>query len=361
MASKEHKNCLVDTHTQKNCQSPNRISDTTSDECDELVLLDTGLHYSRAASAGADLTLTAYSRGQQPLKVTSSNPEVIIIKIDAKLQSNGIMKAEKVSIEGKVFSVLLVSENEQAKEKSILQEIVSDDSLSVSASSSTTSDDDDDDEDGNEAVDPSLYQGSSSKRESSKPTILQAISNNPELMSIMAKKKKGFYVCSHCPTKFASMLDFAEHMEENNITRSFRCADMSCPWHFLGFEKRGHWRRHQRTQHGTSLSCPHDSCEKAFSRTDSLARHIRRCHLNKKMRKRNSRASSSTSAEHPNLESFNIDDMIHDEMMNSENEFAIDHETAQEVTMTPVAKSDDFQAEISVIDPDVLVATALAH
>lgn len=345
----------ADTQTHGECKGSHSISDSSSARYEKVAIVENEARDQRVV-ASSDLALTAFSkdREQLPTQGTSSNAETLIIKIGGKLQNNGLIRASKVTLDSKVFSVLLVSENEQAKARSKIQKIASDDTLSVSASSLTGSDEDED-----QYVDPSLYQNGTPDKTHNRPKILQAIAENPELLSKMAKKKKGFYNCSHCPTKFVSMLEFFEHMQENNISRPFRCTDVCCPWHYIGFEKRGHCRRHQRTQHGLSLSCSYISCEKTFSRTDSLARHIHRCHLNKKKR------ISSKTASHraTKLQSSNgcgTGEITPEEMMNSEDDFLVDQVTDLQDVMMSESHSSNSLAEVSVIDPDMLVAAALS-
>lgn len=109
--------------------------------------------------------------------------------------------------------------------------------------------------------------------------ILEAIKDNTELWKSMQVGKKGLYCCTHCPEKYPTLIEYAQHLDSIQMVRSFRCEYEDCPWHYTGFEKRPHWRRHVKAQHGTRQSCSFPGCTKVFSRKDSLRRHYRNVHL----------------------------------------------------------------------------------
>lgn len=109
--------------------------------------------------------------------------------------------------------------------------------------------------------------------------ILESIKDNTELWKSMQVGKKGLYCCTHCPEKYPTLIEYAQHLDSIRMIRSFRCEYDDCPWHYIGFEKRPHWRRHVKAQHGTRQSCSFPGCTKVFSRKDSLRRHYRNVHL----------------------------------------------------------------------------------
>ncbi|CCE64890.1 hypothetical protein TPHA_0J00670 [Tetrapisispora phaffii CBS 4417] len=121
----------------------------------------------------------------------------------------------------------------------------------------------------------------------------QQLYMDSKLMSTISKKhKRGYYKCTHCPETFASIFEYAKHMDSFGIRREYKCPFELCPWKILGLPRRSDLRRHCAIQHKDELSdtlkkelnlndemypildCPHQYCDKTFIRKDSYNRHF---------------------------------------------------------------------------------------
>jgi hypothetical protein len=102
----------------------------------------------------------------------------------------------------------------------------------------------------------------------------------PNMWSRVNKTKKGKYSCTHCATKFRTLRDLAEHIDEEDIQRPHSCHELDCPWSIIGFSKRSEWARHIKYQHQkkSKYHCEVPNCQKTFTRKDSLTRHFNLIH-----------------------------------------------------------------------------------
>lgn len=113
---------------------------------------------------------------------------------------------------------------------------------------------------------------------------IELMTKNSCRVSKAKSGKKGKYFCSHCPSSFRTIMDLAQHMDESLVMRPFHCPEEDCPWHICGFPTASEWCRHTRSQHGSvdALGC--QSCQKTFTRKDSLKRHVMLVHDNQESR-----------------------------------------------------------------------------
>ncbi|CAI4038745.1 hypothetical protein SMKI_06G0920 [Saccharomyces mikatae IFO 1815] len=123
---------------------------------------------------------------------------------------------------------------------------------------------------------------------------------NPNIFSTIAERqtKRGSYHCAHCSEKFATLLEFAAHLDDFNLERQYKCPIQQCPWKILGFQQATGLRRHCTSQHRgelnmemekslnlkvekyPGLNCPFPICQKTFKRKDAYKRHVAMVHNN---------------------------------------------------------------------------------
>lgn len=123
---------------------------------------------------------------------------------------------------------------------------------------------------------------------------------DPKLSSSISEgqTKRGSYRCAHCSEKFATLLEFAAHLDEFNLERPRKCPIEQCPWKILGFQQATGLRRHCASQHigeldiemekslnlkvekYPGLNCPFPICQKTFKRKDAYKRHVAMVHNN---------------------------------------------------------------------------------
>lgn len=111
------------------------------------------------------------------------------------------------------------------------------------------------------------------------------MSSHDDLLSKAQSAKKGKYYCTHCDTKYRTILELCRHMDQHGISRQFHCPHADCPWYVCGFPTTSEWSRHTKAQHGEPgnvLGCP--ICLKPFARKDSLKRHHHLVHENQQSR-----------------------------------------------------------------------------
>ncbi|KAL7663222.1 hypothetical protein ABC855_g3951 [[Candida] zeylanoides] len=114
--------------------------------------------------------------------------------------------------------------------------------------------------------------------------------------------KKGNFKCSHCTLNFTNLMEFAQHLDENDVRRPHLCPVEDCPWSVVGLPRKVDLRRHCMSQHFLRgklneddplmstetksqmvrllYSCDEPRCGKHFYRRDSLQRHQRLVHFN---------------------------------------------------------------------------------
>lgn len=114
--------------------------------------------------------------------------------------------------------------------------------------------------------------------------------------------KKGNFKCSHCTLNFTNLMEFAQHLDENDVRRPHLCPVEDCPWSVVGLPRKVDLRRHCMLQHFLRgklneddplmstetksqmvrllYSCDEPRCGKHFYRRDSLQRHQRLVHFN---------------------------------------------------------------------------------
>ncbi|KAG0660972.1 conserved putative membrane protein [Maudiozyma exigua] len=128
-------------------------------------------------------------------------------------------------------------------------------------------------------------------------SLAETIKNDKDLYPIATEKhKRGSHRCNHCPEKFSTILEYAEHMDEFNIRRKYKCPFSYCPWKILGLPGRSDLRRHCAIKHKddlddclrnslnlrgdiyTTIPCPHPYCKKIFRRKDAYKRHVNIVH-----------------------------------------------------------------------------------
>lgn len=124
-------------------------------------------------------------------------------------------------------------------------------------------------------------------------SLVEQLQMDKPLMEVIANKhKRGYHRCTHCPSTFSSIFEYAAHMDAFGIKREFKCPVALCPWKVLGLPRRPDLRRHCAIQHKhelpaelkeylnlsdetyPALQCPHQYCDKVFHRRDAYNRHI---------------------------------------------------------------------------------------
>ncbi|QHS73361.1 Rme1p [Saccharomyces paradoxus] len=129
---------------------------------------------------------------------------------------------------------------------------------------------------------------------------VEQLYQDPKLSSSISEgqTKRGSYRCAHCSEKFATLLEFAAHLDEFNLERPRKCPIEQCPWKILGFQQATGLRRHCASQHigeldvemekllnlkvekYPGLNCPFPICQKTFKRKDAYKRHVAMVHNN---------------------------------------------------------------------------------
>ncbi|CAI4484221.1 AIG_G0020540.mRNA.1.CDS.1 [Saccharomyces cerevisiae] len=124
--------------------------------------------------------------------------------------------------------------------------------------------------------------------------------HDPKVLSTISEgqTKRGSYHCSHCSEKYATLVEFAAHLDEFNLERPCKCPIEQCPWKILGFQQATGLRRHCASQHigeldiemekslnlkvekYPGLNCPFPICQKTFRRKDAYKRHVAMVHNN---------------------------------------------------------------------------------
>ncbi|CAK9440276.1 uncharacterized protein LODBEIA_P43760 [Lodderomyces beijingensis] len=120
----------------------------------------------------------------------------------------------------------------------------------------------------------------------------------------------------HCSKIFQSYLDMIAHYQENKLMssvfdRNYRCPVHECPLHVIGTKNRADLRHHVHYEHITNgyvhqyfkqydqnikdilFVCSEPDCGKSFYRSDSLTRHLRLVHKEKKTKKKKRRRGTS--------------------------------------------------------------------
>lgn len=111
-------------------------------------------------------------------------------------------------------------------------------------------------------------------------THVHMMMSSPERLEKAQSSKKGKFYCTHCDTKYSTILELCGHMDDAGLTRPFHCPEPACPWYVCGFPTSSEWSRHTKSQHGPQKFCYCPICNKAFARKDSLKRHIQLVHDN---------------------------------------------------------------------------------
>ncbi|CAK7897632.1 hypothetical protein CAAN1_04S00826 [[Candida] anglica] len=136
--------------------------------------------------------------------------------------------------------------------------------------------------------------------------LYERLQENPTIWKTAHESKKGNYKCSHCSQAFATLLEFATHLDQFKVRRVHLCPVDDCPWSIIGLQRKAELRRHCISQHfsrgrvihhegdqqfidsETELqmvnllySCNEENCKKHFYRKDSLQRHQKLVHSNK--------------------------------------------------------------------------------
>ncbi|CDO94501.1 unnamed protein product [Kluyveromyces dobzhanskii CBS 2104] len=138
---------------------------------------------------------------------------------------------------------------------------------------------------------------------SSKSVLQQILDDKPLMEAISKKQKRGAYKCAHCPEMFNTIFEFAQHIDDFQVERKYKCPFPLCPWKILGLPKLQELKRHCLNQHIDQLTpdqlylihgksgltskvyhCESPYCDKAFHRRDSHRRHVKMVHKNPKSR-----------------------------------------------------------------------------
>lgn len=121
--------------------------------------------------------------------------------------------------------------------------------------------------------------------QSKKYSHVQLMAFDPVRYAKAQTGKKGKFYCTHCDTKYRTILELCHHMDTEGVNRQYHCPHSDCPWFVCGFPTTSEWSRHTKSQHGEPeniLKCT--ICEKSFARKDSLKRHYVLVHDNAKSR-----------------------------------------------------------------------------
>lgn len=130
-------------------------------------------------------------------------------------------------------------------------------------------------------------------------SIVQALNNDPHFTAeSLTKNKKGLYSCLHCELKFSNILQYAQHLDEVEVSGPYKCPFVECCWKYFGMKTTQKLRRHCALQHISELTdemktilniksdsypeieCMSEYCDKTFIRKDSILRHQQMVHNN---------------------------------------------------------------------------------
>lgn len=86
-----------------------------------------------------------------------------------------------------------------------------------------------------------------------------------------------------CDVNFTNALKLAKHLDGHHGAeyRRFRCSDPNCVWSALGYRVFTELKRHLKTVHAIYKDHVCKVCEREFSRSDALLRHMKTKHLEK--------------------------------------------------------------------------------
>ncbi|KAL6930711.1 hypothetical protein ACO0R3_003832 [Hanseniaspora guilliermondii] len=130
-------------------------------------------------------------------------------------------------------------------------------------------------------------------------SIVQALKNDPHFTDeSLTKNKKGLFSCLHCELKFSNILQYAQHLDEAEVSGPYKCPFVECCWKYFGMKTTQKLRRHCALQHINELTdemktilniksdsypeieCMSEYCDKKFIRKDSILRHQQMVHNN---------------------------------------------------------------------------------
>lgn len=130
-------------------------------------------------------------------------------------------------------------------------------------------------------------------------SIVQALNSDPHFTTeSLTKNKKGLFSCLHCELKFSNIQQYAEHLDEVEVSGPYKCPFVECCWKYFGMKTTQKLRRHCALQHISELTdemktilniksdsypeiaCTSEYCDKTFIRKDFILRHQQMVHNN---------------------------------------------------------------------------------
>lgn len=112
------------------------------------------------------------------------------------------------------------------------------------------------------------------------PLRCQIFQDKSVLKNVLAKSKKGVFMCNHCDLSFTQFTSLLDHFDEFKIKRPHKCSHNDCCWKIVGFNRLRQLTRHESSIHNNISSFVCDKCSKKFGRIDLLNRHLKNVHEN---------------------------------------------------------------------------------